>query len=67
MDRQFTEISDENNNIKPIDSNIQEIQPIQEKGVSSNDAKQELDDDFVKSLPNWDLLPPYDMVRRVTR
>ncbi len=69
MDRNFIEVESDNSNIKPLDNNtsnnsnnIQEIKPVTDKNNLSNN-----DDDFVKSLPDWDLLPPYDMIRRVTR
>lgn len=69
MDRNFIEVESDNSNIKPLDNNtsnnsnnIQEIKPGTDKNNLSNN-----DDDFVKSLPDWDLLPPYDMIRRVTR
>ena len=69
MDRNFIDVESDNSNIKPLDNNtsnnsnnIQEIKPGTDKNNLSNN-----DDDFVKSLPDWDLLPPYDMIRRVTR
>ena len=69
MDRNFIEVESDNSNIKPLDNNtsnnsnnIQEIKPGTDKNNLSNN-----DDDFVKSLTDWDLLPPYDMIRRVTR
>ena len=69
MDRNFIEVESDNSNIKPLDNNtsnnsnnIQEIKPVTDKNNLLNN-----DDDFVKSLPDWDLLPPYDMIRRVTR
>lgn len=43
---------------------------------NDNDAKEELNseiaetvtsDEFINSLPEWDLVPPYDLVRRVDR
>lgn len=46
---------------------IDEEQPINEKQNEDNISKEEITEDFVTGLPNWDLTPPYEVVRRVTR
>lgn len=46
------------------DNNIKPISPITEQ--QSTNPKQ-TEDDFVNSLPEWDLLPPYETVRRINR
>lgn len=50
-------------NIKPNNNQEENIKPIY-----PNDTKEKKEpDDFVKSLPNWDLTPPYETVRRISR
>ena len=44
-------------------NNNEAITPITETPVS----KTKQTDDFVKSLPDWDLIPPYETVRRINR
>lgn len=46
------------------DNNIKPISPITEQ---QNTNTKQTEDDFVNSLPEWDLLPPYETVRRINR
>lgn len=63
-DRNF----DNNPSIIPInnisDTEQNNINPINKDNTSS---PKETPDDFVHSLPNWDLVPPYETVRRINR
>lgn len=62
----------ENNspNIINLDSNINttenRIQPIEPINPTNIPQKKDTDD-FVNSLPDWDLVPPYETVRRINR
>ena len=64
------ELKDENN-ITPISPNITPIENndfINNQNSQNNETKTQPPlDDFIKSLPNWDLTPPYETVRRITR
>lgn len=50
----INKVNTEQNNIKSINTN------------NSNPPKED-QNDFVHSLPNWDLTPPYETVRRINR
>lgn len=60
-----------NNNIEYLD--IENNDPIidekKDQTIQSNDYSNRPveENDFVKSLPEWDLVPPYETVRRVIR
>lgn len=64
----------ESKNIENITPFSQNITPIEHDDLKNNQDNKfdELKpqpplDDFIKSLPNWDLTPPYETVRRITR
>lgn len=46
-----------------IIDNSAQAQPI----VENNNDNNNLAEDFVTGLPSWDLEPPYEVIRRVTR
>ena len=50
------EYIEENENTTPPDENNNEIK-----------ITEEMKDAFVTGLPEWDLTPPYDLIRRVNR
>ena len=48
---------------------IEENQNTTESVPNTNEIKitEEIKDAFVIGLPDWDLAPPYDLIRRVNR
>jgi len=59
MDEELKPIVENENNINNIDLN-QELNSIEEK-------QEEEVSKFIEGFPDWDLLPPNQVVRRVTR
>ena len=57
---------EENQNINPFQF-INEEQPINVEQNENNIPEEKITEDFVTGLPDWDLTPPYEVVRRVTR
>lgn len=53
-------------NITPVNSIQNNIQP-QVQTPTTNISSQDINDEFAKGFPDWDLIPPYTTVRRVTR
>lgn len=45
--------------------NKQNIQPINIEDINKDNSQK--DNDFASSLPEWDLIPPYQVVKRVNR
>lgn len=50
-------------NLNTNENNIQTLSSVN----PSNIPTQTETDDFVDSLPDWDLVPPYESVRRINR
>lgn len=48
---------------------IEENKNITEPVQNNNEIKitEEMKEAFVTGLPEWDLIPPYDLIRRVNR
>lgn len=57
---------EENQNINPFQF-INEEQSINVEQNKNNIPEEKITEDFVTGLPDWDLTPPYEVVRRVTR
>ena len=51
------------NNEEIIVDNSAKEDPI----IENNNDNNNLAEDFVTGLPSWDLEPPYEVIRRVTR
>lgn len=59
-----------NNTFEYINTDIQINNQEEVKTILSDITQTEnkqLAEDFVTGLPNWDLEPPYEVIRRVTR
>ena len=39
----------------------------QDDTTNNNSQEEELTDAFIKGLPDWDLVPMYEIVRRISR
>lgn len=54
-------------NLEEQKSNLENhSQSITQINTNENEKKQQ-SDDFVNSLPEWDLIPPYETVRRINK
>jgi len=57
-------IDEQNNNIYFIEEDNNKDETINNMVIENN---EKVADDFVNGLPEWDLLPPYEVIRRVSR
>lgn len=66
-DRNFESTPNIINIAKSNDNEQNNIRPINSNNTNAINNSKENPDDFVHSLPNWDLTPPYETVRRINR
>lgn len=66
-DRNFESTPNIINIAKSNDTEQNNIRPINPNNTNIINNSKENTDDFVRSLPSWDLVPPYETVRRINR
>lgn len=63
-------IINNNPNIIPLEQHNNNVEENNQSinHINTNETSQtQQSDDFVNSLPDWDLIPPYETVRRINR
>jgi len=61
-------VNNMNEELKPIANDNLDNKDLNQELVQINDEEQDSDvSKFIKGFPDWDLLPPNNVIRRLTR